>query len=65
MLPEITRDDLSNAKSAKNSNIRRAGERCGRDPVFLAAACYRQASLSHEQAIKLLDALGLDQVFRG
>lgn len=29
--------------------------------MFLAAACYRQASLSHEQAIKLLEALGLGE----
>src|SRR5262249_34320880 len=35
----------------------------GCNPVFLAAVCYRQASSSQEQAIKLLDALGLDHAF--
>jgi cyanate lyase len=33
----------------------------GCNEVFLAAVCYRQASASHEQAVKLLDALGLDR----
>ena len=35
-------------------------ESVGCNPVWLAAVCYRQASPSHEQALKLLDALGLD-----
>jgi cyanate lyase len=62
MLPEITQTILG-VKSAKKLTFANLAEKVGCDPVFLAAACYRQASLSHEQAVKLLDALGLDQVY--
>ena len=56
---EITQTIL-NAKSAKNLTFAELAKTVGCSPVFLAAVCYRQASPSHEQAVKLLDALGLD-----
>ncbi|MFI5457424.1 MAG: cyanase [Isosphaerales bacterium] len=59
MLPEITQTIL-NAKSAKQLTFAMLATIVGCHPVFLAAVCYRQASASHEQAVKLLDALGLD-----
>jgi len=59
MLPEITQTIL-NAKSAKKLTFAEMANIVGCNPVFLAAVCYRQASSSHEQAVKLLDALGLD-----
>ena len=59
MLPEITQTIL-NAKSAKKLTFAELANIVGCNPVFLSAVCYRQASASHEQAIKLLDALGLD-----
>jgi cyanate lyase len=59
MLPEITETILS-AKSAKGLTFAELAEVVGCHPVWLAAVCYRQASPTHEQAIKLLDALGLD-----
>jgi cyanate lyase len=62
MLPEITRTILS-AKLAARLTFAQLADLVGCDPVFLAAACYRQASLSHEQAAKLLQALGLGDVY--
>jgi cyanate lyase len=59
MLPEITQTILS-AKSAKQLTFFELAQVVGCDPVWLAAVCYRQASPQHEQAVKLLDALGLD-----
>src|SRR3954453_16818282 len=59
MLPEITRTIL-NAKSAKGLTFAELARAVGCHPVWLASACYRQASATHEQAVKLLDALGLD-----
>ena len=59
MLPEITRTIL-NAKTAKAMTFAALADVVGCNEVFLAAVCYRQASASHEQAITLLDALGLD-----
>jgi cyanate lyase len=59
MLPEITQTIL-NAKTTKAMTFAALAEIVGCNPVFLAAVCYRQASASYEQAIKLLDALGLD-----
>ena len=53
MLPEITQTILR-AKSSKRLTFNDLAEKVGCNPVFLAAACYRQASLSHEQAIKLV-----------
>jgi cyanate lyase len=61
MLPEITQTILS-VKSAKNLTFAHLADKIGCNPVFLAAACYRQASLSHEHATKLLEALGMDLV---
>jgi cyanate lyase len=62
MLPDITQTIL-NAKSDKKLTFADLAKTVGCDRVFLAAACYRQASLSHEQAAKLLAALGLGPVF--
>ncbi len=59
MLPEITQTIL-NAKTAKQLTFAGLAEIVGCNEVFLAAVCYRQASGSQAQAIKLLDALGLD-----
>ena len=60
MVPEITQTLLS-AKTSKQLTFAALAEIVGCNPIFLAAVCYRQASASHDQAIKLLDALGLDQ----
>ncbi len=62
MLAEITKTIL-NAKSVKKLTFAELASTIGCNPVFLAAACYRQASLSHEQAVKLLDALGLGHFY--
>ena len=59
MLPEITQTILK-AKSAKRLTFHDLAQVVGCDPIWLAAVCYRQASPQHEQAVKLLDALGLD-----
>ena len=59
MIPEITQTILQ-AKNARKLTFAQLAETVGCNPIFLAAACYRQASLDHEQAVKLLDALGLD-----
>ena len=45
MLPEIT-ETILRAKSAKNLTFTRLANEVGCNPVFLAAACYRQASLT-------------------
>jgi cyanate lyase len=58
MLSEITQTILR-VKLDRNLTFAYLADKVGCDPVFLAAACYRQASLSHEQAVKLLEALGL------
>ena len=62
MLPEITQTIL-NAKTAKQPTFAALADIVGCNEVFLAAVCYRQASASHEQAEKLLDALGLDPAY--
>ncbi len=59
LLPEIT-DTILSAKSAKGLTFAELAASVGCHPVWLAAVCYRQASPTHEQAVKLLDALGLD-----
>ena len=59
MLPEIT-ETILNAKAAKDLTFAELAKIVGCSPVFLAAVCYRQAGASHEQAVKLLEALGLD-----
>ena len=60
MLPEITQSIL-NAKLTKKLTFAELASAVGCNAVFLAAVCYRQASASHEQAVKLLDYLGLDK----
>jgi cyanate lyase len=60
MLPEITKTILS-AKLVKGLTFTSLASALGCDPVFLAAVCYRQATTSPEQAVKLLDCLGLDR----
>jgi cyanate lyase len=59
VLSEITRTIL-NAKSAKKLTFADLANVVGCSSVFLAAVCYRQASTSFEQAVRLLDALDLD-----
>jgi cyanate lyase len=63
MLPEIT-ETILRIKAAKGLTFTDLADKVGCNPIFLAAACYRQASLSHEQASKLLEVLelGLDYV---
>jgi cyanate lyase len=59
MLPEITQLILD-AKLKKNLTFVDLATIVGCSPVFLAAVCYRQASISADQAEKLLNALELD-----
>ena len=59
MLSEITQV-LLNAKAAKSLTFAQLADIVGCAPVFLAAICYGQASATPEQAVKLLDALGLE-----
>jgi cyanate lyase len=59
MLPEITQTILS-AKSTKGLTFAELAQSVGCNPIWLAAVCYRQASTTHEQGVKLLAALGLD-----
>jgi cyanate lyase len=62
MLPKIT-ETILRVKATKGVTFADLAEKVGCNPVFLAAACYRQASLSHEQAVRLLETLELDQVY--
>jgi cyanate lyase len=55
-----TTHKLLNAKTAKKLTFTELADAVGCAPVFLAAVCYGQASASSEQAVKLLDALGLE-----
>ena len=48
------------SKVAKGLTFDQLADFVGCHPVWLAAVCYRQASPSHGQSIKLLDALDLD-----
>jgi cyanate lyase len=59
LLPEIT-DTILSTKSAKGLTFAELAKAVGCHPVWLAAVCYRQASPTYEQAVKLLDALELD-----
>jgi cyanate lyase len=59
MLPEITQLILD-AKLKKKLTFDDLATIVGCNPVFLAAVCYRQASISIDQAAKLLDVLELD-----
>jgi cyanate lyase len=58
MFPEITQT-LLRAKAARKLTFAELAKVVGCDPVFLAAVCYRQASPTHEQSVRLLDALEL------
>jgi cyanate lyase len=58
MLPEIT-EKILHAKRAKGLTFAELAKLVGCNPVWLAAVCYRQASATHEQAVKLLAALEL------
>ncbi len=60
MLPECTMAILT-AKSHKGLTFTALATVVGCDPIFLAAACYRQASLTDDQGKKLLEALELSQ----
>jgi cyanate lyase len=59
MLSELTQT-LLNAKAAKKLTFATLGDIVGCSPVFIAAVCYGQASATPEQAVELLDALGLE-----
>ena len=61
-LPEIT-EKLLAAKKEKGVSFGDLEKILGRDEVWIAAVMYRQASASEEEAIKLIDALGLDRVW--
>ncbi len=58
-LPEITRKLLA-AKNTKGLTFADLGKVVGRDEVWVAALCYRQASASQEEASQLVGALGLE-----
>ena len=62
MIPEVTQEIL-HAKAARGLTFAALAQVVGCSPVFLAAVCYRQASATHEQAVKLLEALGMDPVW--
>ncbi|HKA54172.1 MAG TPA: cyanase [Candidatus Binatia bacterium] len=57
-LPDITRTLLT-AKNKKGLTFADLGKVIGRDEVWVAALCYRQATASPEEANKLIAALGL------
>jgi cyanate lyase len=54
---------LLKAKAAKKMTFAALADIVGCAPVFVAAVCYGQASATLEQALKLLDALGLEHNF--
>ena len=58
-LPEITLKLLA-AKTAKGLTFAELGKVIGRDEVWVAALCYRQATASPEEAKKLVATLGLE-----
>ena len=58
-LPEITSTLLA-AKNSKGLTFTELGKVIGRDEVWVAALCYRQATASPEEATKLVAALGLE-----
>jgi cyanate lyase len=59
MLPEITQTILD-AKLSKGLTFAELAHKIGCNPIWLAAVCYRQASPSDDQAVRLLNALELD-----
>ncbi len=62
MIPEITQKLLT-AKKAKGISFADLEKTLGRDEVWIAAVIYRQASASEEEAKKLIEALGLDEIY--
>jgi cyanate lyase len=58
-LPEITLKLLA-AKTAKGLTFAELGKVIGRDEVWVAALCYRQATASPEEAQKLVATLELE-----
>jgi len=58
-LPKITRTLLA-AKHTKGLTFADLGQAIGRDEVWVAALCYRQASASPTEARTLVEALGLE-----
>ena len=60
MQSEITQGILR-AKAAKGLTFAELAKAVGCSPIFLAAVSYRQASATEEQAVKLLETLGLDR----
>lgn len=57
-LPEITQQ-LLDAKKAKGMTFQDLGNLLGRDPMWVAALMFKQASASDDEASKLVDALEL------
>jgi len=57
-IPEITQQILA-AKETKGMSFQDLGNILGRDPIWVAALIYRQASASLEEATKLLETLEL------
>jgi cyanate lyase len=57
-ISEITQQILT-AKQTKGMSFQDLGTLLGRDPVWVAALIYRQASASADEASKLLEALEL------
>lgn len=57
-LPAITTKLLA-AKTTQGLTFAELGKVIGRDEVWIAAVCYRQASASPEEASQLVAALGL------
>ena len=58
-LPQIT-TTLLNAKKAKGITFADLEKELGRDEVWIAAVFYRQASASEEEALKIVNLLGLE-----
>ena len=61
VISEIT-EKLLRAKAAKGLTFGELANVVECSPIFLAAVCYRQASATAVQAVKLLDALEMDHV---
>jgi len=57
-IPEITKKLLA-AKEAVGITFAELEQKLGRDEVWVAAVFYRQASASQEEAVQILEALGL------
>jgi cyanate lyase len=61
-LPEITQQILD-AKKVKGMTFQDLGNLLSRDPMWVAALMFRQASASEDEASKLVDALELPREF--